>query len=63
MPTILKKGISKVKKNTKKISCMAKEMHLLSTPKKKKKYPNPKQRVAIALSVCGLSQKKKTKKK
>lgn len=62
MPNVVKKGISKAKKNAKKISCMSKEMHELSTAKKKKKYPKFKQRVAIALSVCGLSKKKKTKK-
>lgn len=40
-------------------SCMSKEMKKLSTPAKKKKYPTQKQRVAIGLSVCGLSKKKK----
>jgi hypothetical protein len=41
-------------KSKKKVSskCMAKEMKKLSTPAKKKKYPNPKQRVAIGMSVC-----------
>jgi hypothetical protein len=35
---------------------MESEMKKLSTPAKKKKYPNPKQRVAIGLNVCGLSK-------
>ncbi len=43
----------------KKKTCMAKEMKKLSTPTKKKKYPNPKQRVAIGLAECKLSKKKK----
>jgi hypothetical protein len=37
-------------------TCMESEMKKLSTPAKKKKYPNPKQRVAIGLNVCGLSK-------
>jgi len=37
-------------------TCMETKMKKLSTPAKKKKYPNPKQRVAIGLNVCGLSK-------
>lgn len=42
--------------NKKSKTCMESEMKKLSTPAKKKKYPNPKQRVAIGLNVCGLSK-------
>jgi len=42
----------------KKQKCVGKEMKKLSTPAKKKKYKNPKQRIAIALSVCGVKKKK-----
>jgi len=50
---------AKSKKATR--ACLKKEFHKLSTPAKKRKYPY-KQRVAIALSVCGVSKKKKAKK-
>ena len=47
------------KKSKAKKVCLTKEFRKLSTPKKKRMYPNVKQSVAIALSVCGLSKKKK----
>ncbi len=43
----------------KKQKCVGKEIKKLSTPAKKNKYKNPKQRIAIALSVCGVKKKKK----
>lgn len=40
-------------------TCLSKEFRKLSTPSKKKKYPSVKQRIAIALKVCGISKKSK----
>jgi hypothetical protein len=46
------------KKSSKKVkSCLTKEFRKLTA--KKKKHPSAKQRVAIALSVCGISKKRK----
>lgn len=48
------------KKSSKKVkSCLTKEFRKLNTSAKKKKHPSAKQRVAIALSVCGISKKRK----
>lgn len=52
----MKKSVSKTR------ACVSKEMHKLSTKAKRKKYPSQKQRVAISLSVCGVSKKTKKKK-
>lgn len=51
--------VRKAKTKAGRRKCVSIEMHKLSTSSKKKKYPNPKQRIAIALSSCGIKKKKK----